>query len=137
MSPYCLLLWQQINPCRVLTARVSVATITGMTIAVDWPLTAARSKVRRMPRPATGETFIARVRIPLKDWRDLEKAVGEKARARWIREFVQSVVKQAGLWMDARRVAELRGESLWEVIEAALKRYVARNRALLGDEEDE
>lgn len=90
-----------------------------------------------MPRPATGETFIARVRIPLDDWDQLEDSVGEKHRAREIRRFVQFVNANAGLWRDASRIAALRKDSLWAVISAALKRYVARNRALIDAGDDE
>lgn len=90
-----------------------------------------------MARPRTGETFIARVRIPLKSWRDLEVSVGDKQRAFWIREHVEAVNSDAELWLAARRIAEIRGENLWDVILTALRRYVARNKHLLDDAEDE
>ena len=89
-----------------------------------------------MPRPATGKTFIARVRIPLSSWERLEQSVGDKQRAVWIREHVVAVNSDAKLWHDARRIARVRNEDLWSVILAALRRYVARNRALLGDEDE-
>jgi hypothetical protein len=89
-----------------------------------------------VPRPATGETFIARVRIPLESWRKLEESVGDKQRAVWIREHVEAVNSDAKLWHDCRRIAKARNEDLWSVILAALGRYRARNRALLGDEDE-
>lgn len=90
-----------------------------------------------MPRPATGHTFIARVRIPLKSWDKLEESVGDGARATWFREFVEAINSDAKLWHDARAVAKARGEALWDVVLAALRRYVARHRHLIDDAEDE
>ena len=94
------------------------------------------SNVRRVPRPATGETFIARVRIPLDSWDELAKSVGKGARAIWIREHVEAVNSDAKLWHDARRIAKARNEDVWAVVIGALRRYVARNRSLLGDEDE-
>ncbi len=94
-----------------------------------------RSRVRPVARPRTGETFIARVRIPEDDWIKLKKNAGERNRAVWIREHVNAVNRDAELWLMARRIAELRKESLWDVIHAALRRYVARNRHLLDEDE--
>lgn len=51
-----------------------------------------------MPRPATGQTPIRNVRIP------------------------------DHVWDAAKTIAEQRGETLTSVIEAALRRYIARNR---------
>lgn len=90
-----------------------------------------------MARPRTGETFIARVRIPEGDWIALEKNAGKRNRAVWIREHVDAVNRDARLWHAAKRVAELRREKLWDVIHAGLRRYVARNEHLLDDAEDE
>lgn len=41
------------------------------------------------------------------------------------------------VWLPARRIAAIRGESLSRVMRAALVRYVARHRHLLDDAEDE
>lgn len=41
-------------------------------------------------------------------------------------------LRMGTVWDQARSVAVVRGETITEVIEAALGRYVARNRHLLG-----
>lgn len=89
-----------------------------------------------MPRPATGKTFIARVRIPIGSWEKLAEGAGEGERAAWIREFVEAFNADAGLWLKARRIASARQETLWRVVADALRRYVARNEHLLDDGAD-
>jgi len=90
-----------------------------------------------MPRPATGHTFIARVRIPRKEWDALEQNVGDGVRAIWIRGFVEALNRDARTWLAVERIAKARGESVWDVVVGALKRYVARHKHLLDDAEDE
>lgn len=95
--------------------------------------------VRTMsPRTSPGEMFIARVRLLLQSWEDFEKNVGENNRSAWLKDFVEAFNRQPQVFMDAKRIADRRGEVMWTaVVGPALSRYVARNRHLLDDSEDE
>jgi hypothetical protein len=86
-----------------------------------------------MGRRATGETFIARIRIPKDRWDALEDAVGLGHRARLVNELVQMFLDDVELWQKARAIASKRGESIGKVVNDALTRYVARHRDLLDE----
>ncbi|MDP9144421.1 MAG: type II toxin-antitoxin system VapB family antitoxin [Actinomycetota bacterium] len=50
---------------------------------------------------------------------------------------LRNVRVEEGIWNPARKIAAARGESISDVIRDALRRYVARNRHLLDEDEDE
>jgi hypothetical protein len=77
------------------------------------------------------------VRVHEDDWKPFGRNVGDRNRSSWINEFIGMVNRDARLWHDAKRIARLRGETLEGIVITALRRYVARNRDLLGDSEDE
>jgi hypothetical protein len=92
------------------------------------------ASVRSMPRPATGKTFTARARIPRPSWDAFERNVGENNRSAWVKDFVEGLNREPQLWLDAKRIADLRGELLWTVVGRALARYVARHKHLIEDD---
>lgn len=108
-----------------------------MTAALEWPLSGATDTVRSMPRPATGKTFVARARIPLPRWELFGRNVGDGNRSEWVKTLVEMVNLDPEVWKAARQIAEARGEVLGAVVTRALVRYVARNRHLLDNAEDE
>lgn len=90
-----------------------------------------------MARPATGKTFVARARIPLPRWELFGRNVGDGNRSDWIKFLVEMVNWDPVSWKAARKVADARGERLDVVVGAYLAKYVARNRGLIPDLEDE
>ena len=89
-----------------------------------------------MGRPPTGETFIARVRVPKPKWEAFEGDATDMGsdRSKLINELIDMIRRDAALWRDARRVAAARGEVLGTaVIARALRSYVTRNKDLLDE----
>jgi hypothetical protein len=70
-------------------------------------------------------------------WRAFGEAVGERKRSAWLSDFIDWVVADGQVWRDAAVIAKRRNELLGAVVLTALRRYVARNRHLLDDSEDE
>lgn len=104
-------------------------------VAADCPLPTCSDTVRDVGRPATGETFIARARVPKKEWDGFEDdaALIGSDRSKLINEFIGWIRRDAPLWRDARTVAAARGELLGSVITRAMRAYVSRNKDLLDE----
>ncbi len=60
-------------------------------------------------------------------WGKFGSAVGDRTRSAWLNDFMDWVVRDPQLWLDANRIASCRGESLGNVIATQLRRYVARH----------
>ena len=76
------------------------------------------------------------VRVPDERWDPFGFAVGARNRSSWLNDFIDWVGRDGQLWRDAAEIAARRGETLGDVITTALRRYVARHRHLLDDNND-
>ena len=75
------------------------------------------------------------VRVSDERWHPFGFSVGARNRSAWLNEFIEWVVAEPQLWHEARAIAAKRGEQVGDIVLAALRRYVARHRNLL-DEQD-
>lgn len=77
------------------------------------------------------------VRVPDDRWEPFGFAVGARNRSSWLNEFIDLVLADPQLWADVRTIAAAKGETLVEVVTAALRQYRNRYRHLLDDAADD
>lgn len=71
------------------------------------------------------------VRVDADIWNPFGQIAGQRARSTWIIEFIEAVVRDPDLWRDIRAIAAARNEHVADVVNRALRSYVARNRHVL------
>lgn len=104
-----------------------------MTTVVTWEVDPLPSEdVAESPYPPHRN-----VRVEGPRWKAFGAAVGERKRSAWLSDFIDWVVLDGQVWRDSQAIARKRNELLGAVVLGALRRYVARNRHLLDDAEDE
>ena len=77
------------------------------------------------------------VRVPDERWSPFGFAVGARNRSAFLNDVMDVVNEDPQLWRDALAIAAARNESWGSVIQASLRRYVARHRHLIDESPDE
>lgn len=84
------------------------------------------------------KTPLRTVQVDDDPWRQFEESVAAAGTARpdVLREIIDWTNADPELWNVVRRIAERRGETMRGVVLGELRRYAARHRGLLGEDED-